>query len=305
MRASALPPWTRRLPSGNGGAKPRVEFTDDQIERYSRHIILPEVGGDGQRKLFAAKALIIGAGGLGSPAGLYLAAAGVGTIGIVDSDAVELSNLQRQVLHATSCLGRAKCLSAKDTMEALNPDVRVIPYHERLSSANALEIIAGYDVVLDGSDNFPTRYLVNDACVMARKPLCHAGILRFEGQLTTIVPGEGPCYRCLYPEPPPPGLVPSCQQAGILGVTAGVMGLLQATEAAKLILGIGEPLIGRLLLYSALDTSFRDVRVPRRPDCPVCGDSPTITKLIGYEEFCQVRWSSTDQVGGGCDCGSS
>jgi len=305
MRVCTRPPWTRQMPSGNGAAKPQIQFTEDQIERYSRHIILPEVGGDGQRKLLAAKVLIIGAGGLGSPAGLYLAAAGVGTIGIVDSDAVGLSNLQRQVLHATSCLGRAKCLSAKDTMEDLNPDVHVIPYHERLTSANALEIIAGYDVVLDGSDNFPTRYLVNDACVMAGKPLCHAGILRFEGQLTTIVPGTGPCYRCLYPEPPPPGLVPSCQQAGILGVTAGVVGLLQATEAVKLILGIGEPLIGRLLLYNALEASFRDVRVQRKSDCPVCGESPTIVELIDYEEFCQVRSSSTDQVGGSCDYGSN
>ena len=293
------------MPSGNGGAKPRIPFTDDQIERYSRHIILPEVGGDGQRKLLASKLLIIGAGGLGSPAGLYLAAAGVGTIGIVDSDAVELSNLQRQVLHATSCLGRAKCLSAKDTMENLNPDVQVVPYQQRLTSANAMEIIGGYDVVLDGSDNFPTRYLVNDACVMAAKPLCHAGIFRFEGQVTTIVPGRGPCYRCLYPEPPPPGLVPSCQEAGILGVTAGVVGLLQATEAAKLILGIGELLVGRLLLYSALDASFRDVRVPRRSDCPVCGENPTITKLIDYEQFCQVRSGPPDQVGGGRDYGSS
>jgi adenylyltransferase/sulfurtransferase len=277
------------MPPGNGGGRIQIQFTDDQIERYSRHIILSEVGGDGQRKLLASRVLIIGAGGLGSPAGLYLAAAGVGTIGIVDSDTVELSNLQRQVLHATSRLGRAKCLSAKCAMEDLNPDVQVMPHHERLTSANALRIIGDYDVVLDGSDNFPTRYLVNDACVMAGKPLCHAGILRFEGQVTTIVPGKGPCYRCLYPEPPPPGLVPSCQQAGVLGVTAGVVGLLQATEAVKLILGIGEPLIGRLLLYGALDASFRDVRVQRRSDCPVCGESPTITELIDYEEFCQVR----------------
>jgi adenylyltransferase/sulfurtransferase len=233
--------------------------------------------------------LLIGAGGLGSPAGLYLAAAGVGTIGVVDSDCVELSNLQRQVLHPTSRLGHPKCLSAKHAMEDINPDVHVVPYHERLTSANILDIIAGYDIVLDGSDNFPTRYLVNDACVMASKPLCHAGILRFEGQVTTIVPGKGPCYRCLYPEPPPPGLVPNCQEAGILGVTAGVVGLIQATEAVKLILGIGQPLVGRLLLYGALDSSFREVRIPRHRDCAVCGDTPTITELVDYEEFCQLR----------------
>jgi len=293
MKACTSPPWRLKSPSSPAsGARP-LQFTEEQIERYSRHIILPEVGGEGQRKLLASRVLIVGAGGLGSPAGLYLAAAGVGTIGIVDSDAVELSNLQRQVLHATSCLGKAKCLSAQDTMEDLNPDVRVVPYNERLTSANALRIIADYDVVLDGSDNFPTRYLVNDACVMAGKPLCHAGILRFEGQVTTIVPGAGPCYRCVYPEPPPPGLVPSCQEAGILGVTAGVVGLLQATEAVKLILGIGHSLVGRLLLYSALDTGFREVRVPRRPDCAICGENPTVTELIDYEQFCGLAPSRT------------
>jgi adenylyltransferase/sulfurtransferase len=202
---------------------------------------------------------------------------------------VDLSNLQRQVLHCTPRLGQPKCLSAKQTIEDLNPDVHVIPYHERLTSANILDIIADYDVVLDGSDNFPTRYLVNDACVMSRKPLCHAGILRFEGQVTTIVPGEGPCYRCLYPEPPPPGLVPSCQEAGILGVTAGVVGLIQATEAMKLLLGIGQPLVGRLLLYGGLDASFQEVRVSRHADCAVCGDSPTITELIDYQQFCGLQ----------------
>jgi len=248
-------------------------FTEEQVERYSRHILLQEVGGRGQRKLLAARVLVIGAGGLGSPVGLYLAAAGVGTIGVVDCDAVELSNLQRQVLHATPDLGQRKCLSAQATMEAINPDVTVIPHDLRLTSANAMEVISNYDVVVDGADNFPTRYLVNDACVMAGKPLCHAGILRFEGQVTTIVPGSGPCYRCLYPEPPPPGLVPSCQEAGILGVTAG----------------IGQPLIGRLLLYNALEAGFRELRVPRRPDCAVCGPRPTITELIDYELFCRMH----------------
>jgi adenylyltransferase/sulfurtransferase len=266
-----------------------MSFTEEQIERYSRHIILPEVGGKGQRRLLEARVLIIGAGGLGSPVGLYLAAAGVGNIGLVDSDAVELSNLQRQILHTTSDLGRHKCLSARESMEAINPDVRVIPHELRLTSDNILDIIAGYDIVVDGSDNFPTRYLVNDACVMAGKPLSHAGILRFEGQVTTILPGQGPCYRCLYPDPPPPGLVPSCQEAGILGATAGVMGTIQAAEVLKLILGIGNPLAGRILLFNALEMTFRELRVPRHPNCPLCGSHPTITRLIDYEEFCSLR----------------
>jgi adenylyltransferase/sulfurtransferase len=264
-------------------------FTDEQVERYSRHIILPEVGGKGQRKLLDARVVIIGAGGLGSPTGLYLAAAGIGTIGIVDSDVVELSNLQRQVLHDTSDLGRHKSLSGKETMEAINPDVHVIPHDLRLSSNNILDVINDYDIVVDGSDNFPTRYLVNDACLMTGKPLSHAGILRFEGQATTIIPGQGPCYRCLYPEPPPPGMVPSCQEAGILGATAGVMGTIQASEVLKLILGIGNPLSGRLLLYNGLDMTFREVPVARRRDCPLCGDNPTVTTLIDYEEFCSLR----------------
>ncbi len=268
-----------------------TRFTEEQVERYSRHIILPEVGGKGQRKLLDAKVLIVGAGGLGSPAGLYLAAAGVGTIGLVDSDVVELSNLQRQVLHATPDVGQRKCLSAKATMETINPDVQVIAHDLRLTSENIFEVIAGYDIIVDGSDNFPTRYLVNDACVMTRKPLSHAGILRFEGQATTIVPGEGPCYRCLYPDPPPPGMVPSCQEAGILGATAGVMGTIQAVEVLKLILGIGDSLAGRLLLYNALEMTFREVQVRRHPNCPVCGDHPTITALIDYEEFCSLRGS--------------
>jgi molybdopterin/thiamine biosynthesis adenylyltransferase len=261
-------------------------FSDEQIERYSRHILLPEVGGAGQQRLLNARVLIIGAGGLGSPLALYLAAAGVGTIGIADADAVELSNLQRQVLHTTADLGRRKCLSAKESMEAINPDVQVRAYDTRLTSANVLDIIAGYDVVADGTDNFPTRYLVNDACVLTGTPLVHAGILRFEGQATTIVPGRGPCYRCLYPEPPPPGMVPSCQEAGVLGATAGLVGTIQANEVLKLILGIGEPLIGRLLLYDGLEMTFRTIRFARRADCPICGESPTIHALIDYEQFC-------------------
>jgi molybdopterin/thiamine biosynthesis adenylyltransferase len=263
-----------------------AEFSEEQIERYSRHIILQEVGGKGQRKLLEARVLVVGAGGLGSPVGLYLAAAGVGTIGMVDCDAVEMSNLQRQVLHATCDLGERKCQSAKTTMEGINPDVTVIPHDARLTSENIMDVLANYDLVVDGTDNFPTRYLVNDACVFTGKPLVHAGILRFEGQVTTIVPGQGPCYRCLYPQPPPPGMVPSCQEAGILGVTAGVVGTLQATEALKLILGIGEPLIGRLLLYDALDMAFRTIRVARKPECPVCGEAATIKELIDYEQFC-------------------
>ena len=263
-------------------------FTEEQIERYSRHILLPEVGGVGQRKLLDARVLIVGAGGLGSPVGLYLAAAGVGTIGIVDCDAVDTSNLQRQVLHTTRDVGRRKCLSAQEAMEAINPDVRVIPHDLRLTSENTLALLADYDLVVDGTDNFPTRYLLNDACVLTGKPLSHAGILRFEGQVTTILPGQGPCYRCLYPEPPPPGLVPSCQEAGILGATAGVIGTLQATEVLKLILGIGDPLAGRLLLYDALDMAFRTVRIARNPACPICGEAPTIHALIDYEQFCSL-----------------
>jgi len=264
-------------------------LTDEQVKRYSRHILLPEVGGKGQRKILEAKVLLVGAGGLGSPCGLYLAAAGVGTIGIVDSDLVDLSNLQRQVLHSTADLDRPKVLSARETMEAINPDVKVICCQERLTSANILEIIRDYDIVADGADNFPTRYLVNDACVMAGKPLSHAGIFRFDGQAVTILPGKGPCYRCLYPEPPPPGLVPSCQEAGVLGVVAGVMGLIQATEVLKFILGRGELLSGRLLTYNALDMEFKTMPVKRSRKCPVCGDNPTITELIDYEEFCSLR----------------
>ena len=265
------------------------QLSEDQIERYSRHIMLPEVGGKGQRRLLAAKVLLVGAGGLGSPAGLYLAAAGVGTIGVVDSDVVELSNLQRQVLHSTADLGRPKCLSAKEAMEGINPDVRVIPHDQRLTARNVLDVIADYDIVLDGSDNFPTRYLVSDACVLAGKPNVYGSILRFEGQATTILPRRGPCYRCIYPEPPPPGTVPSCQEAGVLGVTAGIVGLIQATEVVKIILGAGDLLVGRLLLYNGLNLTFRELSVRRRSDCALCGENPTITELADYEEFCSVR----------------
>jgi molybdopterin/thiamine biosynthesis adenylyltransferase len=269
------------------------QFTEAQIERYSRHILLQEVGGAGQHKLLDSRVLIVGAGGLGSPVGLYLAAAGVGTIGLVDSDFVDLSNLQRQILHATADVGRPKCLSGRDTMVALNPDVRVVPHHFRLTADNVLDVIADYDIVVDGADNFPTRYLANDACVIAGKPLSHAGILRFEGHVTTIVPGGGPCYRCLYPEPPPPGLVPSCQEAGILGAVAGIIGSIQAAEVLKLLLGIGDPLVGRLLVFDGLDMTFRTISMPRRPNCPVCGDRPTIVAPIDYEEFCRLRGEAT------------
>ena len=265
-----------------------MDFTEDQILRYSRHILLPEVGGEGQEKLLQAKVVLVGAGGLGSPVGYYLAAAGVGTIGVIDNDRVEISNLQRQIAHHTGRLGVDKADSAKETYETLNPDVRVVTHKERLTSANIKGIIKDYDIVVDGSDNFPTRYLVNDACVMMKKRLGSAAVFRFEGQVTTIVPGEGPCYRCLFEVPPPPGMVPSCQEAGILGVVTGVIGTIQATEVVKLILEIGGTLMGSLLLWNALDMSFRRVKVPRNPDCPVCGQHPTITELIDYEQFCSM-----------------
>lgn len=266
------------------------DFTEDQILRYSRHIILPEVGGKGQKKLLQAKVFLIGAGGIGSPAGYYLAAAGIGKIGIADGDTLELSNLQRQIAHQTKSVGRHKADSAKETFEALNPDVEVVIFKERLTSENILDIIKDYDIVVDGSDNFPTRYLANDACVLLKKPLSTGAVFRFDGQVTTIIPGEGPCYRCLFELPPPPNLVPSCEQAGILGVLPGTIGLIQATEVIKYLLGVGELLKGYLLIYSALDMSFRKVKVPWNPKCPVCGEKPTITSLIDYEEFCQVRF---------------
>ncbi len=264
-----------------------MEFTEDQLQRYSRHIILPEVGGKGQKKIAHAKVFIVGAGGLGCPVGYYLAAAGVGTIAMIDNDNVELSNLQRQIAHSMKTLGKPKVESAKNTFESLNPDVNVIALQQRISKDNILDLIKDYDVLVDGSDNFPTRYLVNDACVMLKKPLVSGAILRFEGQVTTVVPGEGHCYRCLFEEPPPPGLVPSCQEAGVLGAITGVVGALQATEVLKLILGKGDVLKGTLLIYDALKTTFRRVRVPRNPNCPVCSDNPTITELVDYDaEYC-------------------
>jgi len=266
-----------------------MEFTEDQLQRYSRHIILPEVGGKGQKKILGAKVLIIGAGGLGCPVGYYLAAAGVGTLGIIDNDTVELSNLQRQIAHNTQRLGVPKVDSAKATFEALNPDVRVIGIRERMTRDNIMDFMRDYDMVVDGSDNFPTRYLVNDACVLLRKPLVSGAILRFEGQVTTIVPGEGHCYRCLFEEMPPAGLVPSCQEAGVIGAIPGVVGSLQAIEVFKLILGKGDVLKNTLLIYDALKTTFRRVKVPKNPDCPVCGEHPTITELQDYEAgYCRI-----------------
>lgn len=255
----------------------RTEFTGDQLQRYHRHIVLPEVGEKGQEKFLKARIFLVGAGGLGCPVGFYLAAAGIGTIGIIDNDNVELSNLQRQIAHNVKGIGRPKVESAKDAFESLNPDVRVVGIKDRLTKENISNLIRDYDVVVDCSDNFPTRYLVNDACVMMKKPLVSGAVLGFEGHVTTIIPGVGHCYRCLFEEMPPPGLVPSCQEAGILGAVAGVVGTLQATEVLKLLLGKGKPLQGTLLIYDALNTGFRGVRVPRNPDCPACGKRPAIT----------------------------
>ena len=266
-----------------------ISLTPEQYIRYSRHLVLPEIGEEGQKKLLAAKVLIIGAGGLGSPLGLYLAAAGVGTIGLVDFDVVDLSNLQRQILHTHDEVGKSKLDSAEKRIKGMNPDTRVIKHEAKISSENALDIIRNYDIVIDGTDNFPTRYLVNDACVFLNKPNIYGSIFRFEGQATLFKPKEGPCYRCLYPEPPPPGMVPSCAEGGVLGILPGVIGVIQATEAVKLIVGTGESLIGRLLLYNALEMSFRTLKLRRDKNCPVCGERPTITKLIDYEAFCGLK----------------
>ncbi|NQU94692.1 MAG: molybdopterin-synthase adenylyltransferase MoeB [Candidatus Omnitrophica bacterium] len=266
-----------------------MSLKEDQIERYSRQIILPRVGGKGQEKLLGGKVLIIGAGGLGSPCALYLASAGIGTIGIVDSDKVELNNLQRQIVHDTNTVGVAKVESAKQRLNAINPDVKVKALNMRLTSKNITDVIKEYDIVVDGSDNFPTRYLVNDACVLEKKPLSHGGIFRFDGQAITILPGKSACYRCLFPEPPPPGFVPSCQEAGILGAVAGAIGVIQANEVLKYILNIGDLLAGKLLVFNALDSSFRQVKVPKDPKCPICGEKPTVTKLIDYEQFCSIK----------------
>ena len=282
------------VPSVAGGAPtaaapPQTELTAEEIKRYSRHLIMPEVGVDGQKTLKAGSVLCIGAGGLGSPAAMYLAAAGVGRIGMVDFDVVDFSNLQRQLLHGTSSVGRSKLESARDRLRDLNPHVEIDTYETTVSSENALDLFKPYDVILDGTDNFPTRYLVNDACVLTGKPNAYGSIFRFEGQASVFATKEGPCYRCLYPEPPPPGLVPSCAEGGVLGVLPGIIGVIQATEAIKLILGIGEPLIGRFLIYDALKMRFRELKLRKDPDCPVCGTHPTVTKLIDYEQFCGIR----------------
>ncbi|MGH7198035.1 MAG: molybdopterin-synthase adenylyltransferase MoeB [Candidatus Omnitrophota bacterium] len=263
-----------------------MSLTQDEILRYSRHLIMPEVGVEGQEKLKAAKVLLIGTGGLGSPAALYLAAAGVGTLGLIDFDVVDFSNLQRQIIHGTSNVNQPKVESAKERLAEINPNVKVVTYNERLSKENVMRIIKDYDVILDGTDNFQTRYLVNDACVFTKKPFVYGSIFRFEGQSTVFYPGKGPCYRCLFAEPPPPGMVPSCAEGGVLGILPGVIGVVQATEVVKLILGKGELLIGRLMLYDALKMSFREVKFRRNPKCPVCGDNPTIKELIDYEAFC-------------------
>jgi molybdopterin/thiamine biosynthesis adenylyltransferase/rhodanese-related sulfurtransferase len=282
--AGGFTDWKRngfptQLPHGLG---------EEQRRRYSRHLLIPEVGEEGQLKLLDARILLIGAGGLGSPASLYLAAAGVGTLGIVDDDTVDATNLQRQIVHSTERLGDSKAESAKQTIEALNPDVTVKTYRERLTSENADRILGeGWDVIVDGADNFPTRYLLNDASVWHRIPVVHGSIYRFEGQVTVFRTGDGPCYRCLFPQPPPPELAPSCAEGGVLGVLPGVIGSIQANEALKLALGIGEPLVGRLLLFDALAASFTEVSLRRDPSCPVCGDAPTITEYIDYAEFCQ------------------
>jgi sulfur-carrier protein adenylyltransferase/sulfurtransferase len=279
-----------------GGRAAASPLTAAEIKRYARHLIMPEVAMEGQSRLKASRVLCIGAGGLGSPLTLYLAAAGIGTIGLVDFDVVDLSNLQRQIIHATPDVGRPKIDSAEAKLKALNPDLEVRRYEFPISSENALEIFADYDVIVDGTDNFPTRYLVNDACVLLGKPNVYGSIFRFDGQASVFFPPHGPCYRCLYPEPPPPDLVPNCAEGGVLGILPGVIGVIQATETVKLILGVGRTLIGRLLLYDALDMGFREMKVRKNPDCPICGPEPTITELIDYEEFCGVRGAESTDV---------
>ena len=269
-------------------------LSNQEVARYSRHLIMPEVGMDGQLKLKAASVLCIGAGGLGSPVAMYLAAAGVGRIGLVDFDVVDYSNLQRQIIHGTPDVGRRKLDSARDSLQAINPEVEIETHEVALSSANALDLLGGYDVIVDGTDNFPTRYLVNDACVLLGRPNAYGSIFRFEGQASVFAAKDGPCYRCLYPEPPPPGLVPSCAEGGVLGILPGVIGTIQATEAVKLILGNGEPLVGRFLVYDALRMRFRELKLRKDPDCPVCGDRPTVTELIDYEQFCGVAPAAPD-----------
>jgi adenylyltransferase/sulfurtransferase len=270
-------------------ATPTTQLSKDEILRYSRHLIMPEVGMEGQLKLKRAKVLCVGTGGLGSPLALYLAAAGIGKLGIVDFDVVDFTNLQRQVIHGTSDVGRPKLHSARETIHEINPNVEVVTYETRLTSENALDIVRDYDIVADGTDNFPTRYLVNDACVLLGKPNVYGSIFRFEGQASVFYAKEGPCYRCLYPEPPPPGLVPSCAEGGVLGVLPGIIGCIQALQTIKLVLGKGKTLVGRLLLFDALNLKFRELKLRKNPGCPICGAEPTIKELIDYDEFCGIR----------------
>ena len=271
----------------------QASLNKEEVLRYSRHLIMPEVGMEGQLKLKSARVLCIGAGGLGSPLSLYLAAAGVGTLGIVDFDVVDFTNLQRQIIHSTADVGRKKLDSAEETLKGINPHIEIVKYETRLSSANALDLFREFDVIADGTDNFPTRYLVNDACVLTAKPNVYGSIFRFEGQASVFATKEGPCYRCLYPEPPPPGLVPSCAEGGVLGILPGLVGVIQATETIKLILGKGDPLIGRLLLVDSLGMKFRELKLRKNPDCPACGTHPTVTQLIDYNEFCGIRGEET------------
>jgi molybdopterin/thiamine biosynthesis adenylyltransferase/rhodanese-related sulfurtransferase len=281
------------------GTTPDAALSNDEILRYSRHLIMPEVGMEGQQKLKAAKVLCIGAGGLGSPLALYLGAAGIGTLGIVDFDVVDYTNLQRQIIHATADVGRKKLDSAADKLKAINPFLNLRTFDTKLTSANALELFREFDIVADGTDNFPTRYLVNDACVLTGKPNVYGSIFRFEGQASVFATKDGPCYRCLYPEPPPPGLVPSCAEGGVLGILPGLVGVIQATETIKLILGQGDSLIGRLLLVDALGMKFRELKLRKNPDCPICGTHRTITKLIDYDEFCGIRGVEAAPTSGG------
>jgi molybdopterin/thiamine biosynthesis adenylyltransferase/rhodanese-related sulfurtransferase len=276
--------------------EPVAELSREEIARYSRHLIIPDVGMTGQKRLRNARVLLVGAGGLGAPNAMYLAAAGVGTLGLVDFDVVDASNLQRQVIHGTSDIGRSKLDSARDSIKEINPGVDVVLHNTRLSSDNARELVRQYDLVVDGSDNFPTRYLVNDACVLEGKPYVWGSIYRFDGQMSVFWAEHGPCYRCLYPEPPPPGMVPSCAEGGVLGVLCGTVGSIQANEAVKVIAGIGEPLVGRLLIYDALELSFKSIRVRKDPDCAVCGPNATVTELIDYEEFCGVVSDDAQQA---------
>ena len=275
--------------AGQAGVLEKVRLSNEEVLRYSRHLIMPEVGMEGQLKLKQAKVLLIGAGGLGSPLSLYLAAAGVGKIGMVDFDVVDFTNLQRQIVHSTADVGRPKLDSAGDRLRGINPTIEIIPHETTLSSANALDLFRDYDIIADGTDNFPTRYLVNDACVLLGKPNVYGSIFRFEGQASVFAAKDGPCYRCLYPEPPPPGLVPSCAEGGVLGILPGLVGVIQATEVVKLILGSGNPLIGRLLLVDALEMKFRELKLRKNPECPICGEQPTIRELIDYEQFCGIR----------------